>query len=110
MIDSFDITPIYVLFFSRDWGGGGGCYLRLPFLFPSIITAAVPHFSLKGPFLTEISVPSVMTLIMCCSTCSFGCNYVIHVLYSTFRSLNLLVGTVSDHLNMQLLTLSVFGV
>ena len=53
--------------------------LCLALLFPSIITAAVPHYSLKDLSLTAIAEPSVMDLIMCCSTCLFGWYGVIHV-------------------------------
>ena len=35
----------------------------LLFLFPSIITSVVPHYSLKEPSLTKISGPSVMALV-----------------------------------------------
>ena len=40
--------------------------------FPYIITADVPHYSLKKPFLTEIGEPSGMAMIICCSNFSFG--------------------------------------
>ena len=55
------------------------CLGLFPVFSPSIITAAITHYSLKYPSLTAISVPLTMSLTMCCFACSFGSNYGSHL-------------------------------
>ena len=74
--------------------------LWLPYLFPLVFTATVPHSSVNDPSISAIYVPLVMALIMCCSVCSFGWNYFSHIWCSTHECLAVILGPEPDHLTV----------